>query len=167
VSRQSDPVTWLARSAQHTQLIGARLAQALPPLTAQPAITYLTGELGAGKTTLARGFLEGRGFKSPVRSPTYTLLECYEVSDLVVVHLDLYRVQRESELEALGLRDLVAPNHLWLVEWPERGGRRLPPADLVVALQAEPLGHRVQLAARSALGAAWLDRAVELCSVSP
>jgi tRNA threonylcarbamoyladenosine biosynthesis protein TsaE len=167
VSPQSDPATWLARSAQHTQLIGARLAQCLPPLTAEPAIAYLTGELGAGKTTLARGFLEGRGFKGPVRSPTYTLLECYEVSDLVVVHLDLYRVREESELEALGLRDLVAPHHLWLVEWPERGGRRLPAADLVVALQVQPLGHRVQLAARSALGGAWLDRTVELCSVSP
>jgi tRNA threonylcarbamoyladenosine biosynthesis protein TsaE len=164
VSSQADPVSVSSSSAKQTELIGARLARALPSLATQYAVAYLSGELGAGKTTLARGFLQGRGFGGAVRSPTYTLLECYELPDLVVVHLDLYRIEDESELEALGWRDFLTPGHVLLIEWPDRGGRRLAPADVSVALQAEVSQHRLALRSHSPLGSQWLHALVELCA---
>lgn len=160
------PLSLLSPSVQETERIGTRLAHTLPSLTAQPAIVYLTGPLGAGKTTLARGFLAGRGFAGSVRSPTYTLLECYELSDLVVVHLDLYRIEAASELEALGIREFLTANHVLLIEWPERGVPGLPAPDLCVAMQVESSHHEIALRGATALGAAWLRRLVELLAAS-
>lgn len=160
------PLNLLSPSVQETERIGTRLADTLPPLTAQPAIVYLTGPLGAGKTTLARGFLAGRGFSETVRSPTYTLLECYELSDLVVVHLDLYRIEAASELEALGIREFLTANHVLLIEWPERGVPGLPAPDLSVAMQVQSAHHEIGLRGDTALGAAWLRGLVELLASS-
>src|SRR5690348_4039959 len=106
-------------------------------------VVYLTGDLGAGKTTLARGFLHAIGITEPIRSPTYTLLETYEASDLTVAHLDLYRLRDPDELEPLGLRDLARPSYVWLIEWAERGAGWLPPPDLEVRLTVESRGHRI------------------------
>jgi tRNA threonylcarbamoyladenosine biosynthesis protein TsaE len=94
----------LARSAGETEAVGAALADAMPIPADGPAILYLSGELGAGKTTLARGFLRRRGLAGPAPSPTFALLECYGLTDLVVVHVDLYRLREPQELESLGLR---------------------------------------------------------------
>jgi len=160
------PLRLCAASAQETESIGIRLAWALPALNAQPGIVYLTGPLGAGKTTFARGFLSGRGFNGAVRSPTYTLLECYELPDLVVVHLDLYRIEAPSELEALGLREFLASGHVLLIEWPERGAGRLPHPDVSIAMQVEASHHDVGLKGDTPFGAAWLRRLVELLPVS-
>src|SRR5690606_16795110 len=110
---------WLTTSPEQTEAIGARFARARPDSDAF-AIIHLTGDLGAGKTTFARGFLHELGVTGPVRSPTYTLVESYEVGDQVIVHLDLYRLRDPSELEPLGLRELAASGHIWLVEWPEQ-----------------------------------------------
>ncbi len=152
----------LARSADETEAVGAALADALPALAHGPAILHLSGELGAGKTTLARGFLRRRGLAGPARSPTFTLLECYELADLVAVHLDLYRLREPRELESLGLRDLARPGHVWLIEWPERGAGYLPAPDVAVTLRvSSPDGHTIAVAARSALGASWLGGGVE------
>ena len=99
-------------------------------------MVYLTGDLGAGKTTLTRGFLRSLGIVGAVRSPTYTLVEIYETSMLTALHLDLYRLADPAELDNLGLREWAGAGHVWLVEWPERGANKLPAADLVVKLTA-------------------------------
>jgi tRNA threonylcarbamoyladenosine biosynthesis protein TsaE len=147
-----------SRAPEETESFGARLAAAKPAALDGAVIVYLTGDLGAGKTTLARGFLRACGVTSPVRSPTYTLVESYEVAGLTVVHLDLYRLHDPSELEPLGLRDLARPGYLWLVEWPERGAGRLPPADLVISLQVAENTHRLTASEGTAVGTGWLSR---------
>src|ERR1700686_3925779 len=94
------------------------------------AVLYLQGELGAGKTTCVRSLLRALGVTGLVRSPTYTLVETYDLAALTCVHVDLYRLQSLTEVDELGLRDLMSPGSLLMVEWPERGGDALPPADL-------------------------------------
>ena len=116
----------------------------------------LSGDLGAGKTTLVRGFLHACGVQSPVRSPTYTLVETYPLGPMTFVHLDLYRLNDPAELENLGLRDLAVSGYTWLVEWPERGAGRLPAPDLSVRLTAQEGSHLIEANGRSALGTNWL-----------
>jgi tRNA threonylcarbamoyladenosine biosynthesis protein TsaE len=152
----------LTASPEETEALGERLAAALPQPAERAVIVYLSGELGAGKSTLARGFVRARGARTPVRSPSYTLVERHEGADLTLIHVDLYRLSGASELETLGLRDLLLPGHVWLVEWPERAMGALPAADLRVELAAEAHQHTVNLIAHSPLGGAWLTRMVEL-----
>jgi tRNA threonylcarbamoyladenosine biosynthesis protein TsaE len=121
-------------------------------------VVYLTGDLGAGKTTLTRGLLHSLGVTGAVRSPTYTLVEVYEMGALTALHLDLYRLTDAAELDNLGLREWARGGHLWLIEWPERGADRLPGADLVIKLIAGDGGHDIEVAAASALGAEWLSK---------
>src|SRR5512144_1151837 len=125
----SRPLHWQTKTADDTEAFGARLARARPKENAL-ATVHLSGDLGAGKTTLARGFLRAAGVTGPVRSPTYTLIEVYETPAVSVVHLDLYRLLDPSELEPLGLREWARPGYVWLIEWPERGEGRLPCPDL-------------------------------------
>jgi len=127
---------YTTRTAAETEAAGAQLARLRPAGAQVFAAIYLSGDLGAGKTTWVRGFLGACGVTAVVRSPTYTLIELYDLGALTAVHLDLYRLQDESELEALGLRDWARPGYLWLIEWPERGLARLPRADLCVVLTA-------------------------------
>lgn len=143
-------------TAEETEELGARVARTRPAGDAALAVLYLRGELGSGKTTFARGFARAAGVRGLVRSPTYTLLELYPAGSVTLVHLDLYRVQSPEELGSLGLREWATPHHVWLVEWPEHGAGRLPAADVTVAFAAGTAGHDVELAATSALGAAWL-----------
>ena len=89
-------------------------------------VVTLSGDLGAGKTTLVRGMLRGLGFEGRVKSPSYGLVETYELDRLTVHHLDLYRLGDPGELEFLGLEDLLGPDSVLLIEWPERGAGRLP-----------------------------------------
>ena len=153
----------VTRTAAETEEFGAALARALPPLQSAPTIVYLSGDLGAGKTTLARGFLRGCGFQGAVRSPTYTFLEQYELTDhAAVVHLDLFRLTEPSELESLGVRELARAGHVWLIEWPERAAGLLPPPDMAIALQVRPAGHGLRATPHSQLGRAWLHKLVEL-----
>lgn len=119
--------------------LGAELAGVL----AAPAVVFLEGALGAGKTTLARAFLRGLGYTGAVRSPTYTLVESYPFDGLEVHHLDLYRVADPDELEFLGIRDLAASHAIWLVEWAERGADRLPAPDYVIRIDFDGAGRRV------------------------
>jgi tRNA threonylcarbamoyladenosine biosynthesis protein TsaE len=147
------------RSAAETEQEGARFARARPRSKDLFAAIYLMGDLGAGKTTWARGFLAACGVTAVVRSPTYTLVELYDLGAVQALHLDLYRLQDESELEALGLRDWAQPGYLWLIEWPERAPGRLPAADLRVALSVSTEGHEISVDAASVLGEDWLRRA--------
>lgn len=140
-----------------------RLAQALACTAPTPAVVHLHGDLGAGKSTLARAWLRALGVTGAIRSPTYTLVEHYSLAADPdpgpageALHLDLYRIGDGAELEFLGLDDTDAA--LWLVEWPERGGASLPPADLRVALAIEGDGRRCELQAMTAAGRDWLAR---------
>ncbi len=127
--------------------LGAQLAQSWAAV-----IIYLQGDLGAGKTTLARGFLLALGHTGRVRSPTYTLIEPYSFAFGVVYHIDLYRLSDSRELEDLGLRDLLEEQALLLVEWPERGSGVLPAADLLISIEHRDMGRRVTLEAATAAG---------------
>jgi tRNA threonylcarbamoyladenosine biosynthesis protein TsaE len=144
------------RTAQATEDLGAQLARGRPAAASGPAVVYLSGELGSGKTTFARGFLRGCAVTDAVRSPTYTLLEPYSAGALTVVHLDLYRLRDPAEVESLGLRDYARPGHVWLIEWPARGGTHLPAADLILEFATAPHGHDIDVHAHSQLGRAWL-----------
>jgi tRNA threonylcarbamoyladenosine biosynthesis protein TsaE len=115
-------------------------------------IVHLHGDLGAGKTTLVRGFLRGRGHDGPVRSPTYTLIEPYELADGAVYHLDLYRLGDPEELEYLGLRDLLGGEVTLLIEWPERGEGWLPSPDLVIDIAHLEAGRDITVSGLSAAG---------------
>jgi tRNA threonylcarbamoyladenosine biosynthesis protein TsaE len=144
------------KAEQETEDFGARVARARPGPSTALAVLYLGGQLGAGKTTFARGFARALGVTGLVRSPTYTLLELYPAGALTLVHLDLYRVRSPAELDSLGLREWAAPGHLWLIEWPERAAGRLPAADLAVAFAVDGSQHEIEATASSALGASWL-----------
>jgi len=125
---------------------------------AEPLLIGLSGELGAGKTTLVAGLLEALGHAGPVRSPTYALIEPYRLADRDVHHCDLYRLRDPEELEDLGLRDLLTPRSVLLVEWPERAGDRLRPPDLSLRLDYTAAGRRVEVTASSAVGETILAR---------
>lgn len=147
-----------AATAEETEACGARLARALPG--APPFLqVQLHGDLGAGKTTLARGFLRALGYSGVVRSPTYTLVETYALGAITVVHADLYRLLDAQEFAALGLRDLALDGHIWLIEWPERAGPWLAAADLDVLLQAHAAFHSIEVRARTPAGTQWLSAA--------
>lgn len=127
--------------AAATEALGARLA----PLLAGGGLVTLSGELGAGKTSLVRAVLQALGHRGAVRSPTYALAEPYAIGDLEAWHLDLYRIADPHELEFLGLRDWLRPGVLVLVEWPERAAGWLPSADLEVVLAHDGEGRRAHL----------------------
>lgn len=115
-------------------------------------IVYLEGDLGAGKTTLVRGYLRGLGYQGNVKSPTFTLLEPYELGERAVYHLDLYRLADPGELEYLGLRDLLARDATLLIEWPEQGKGMLPGADIVVDIGYRNEGRSLVFRSCSAEG---------------
>ena len=96
-----------------------------------PLVIWLQGDLGAGKTAFARALIHSLGYEGRVKSPTYGLLELYQLASLQVVHMDLYRINDPGELEFLGLMDLLDEKTILLIEWPDKGGSWLPEADLI------------------------------------
>ena len=140
--------TFLPTDEQAQERLGACIARHTPP----GAVIHLDGDLGAGKTTLVRGFIQGLGHKGRVKSPTYTLIEPYEVAGRRLQHLDLYRLADPEELEYLGLRDTLDGETILLVEWPEKGGELLPPADLRIVIDHLDEGRRVTLEPLTSLG---------------
>ncbi len=133
------------------------LAAALAPLLVEGGVVFLQGELGAGKTSFARAVLRALGERGPVRSPTYTLVESYQLGDLLVYHFDLYRLAAPEEMEYLGARDCFVPAALCLVEWPQRAQGWLPDPDLRVTLRVHGAARAVELAACSARASVWLN----------
>jgi tRNA threonylcarbamoyladenosine biosynthesis protein TsaE len=129
--------------AEATQAFGRDLAGRLEP----GDLVLLHGDLGAGKTTMVRGILAGLGHSGSVKSPTYTLLEPYELTSFTVLHFDFYRIGDSRELEFIGIDELMDTDAIKLVEWPERAADRLPPPDLEITLRVEDKGRRVEVEA--------------------
>jgi tRNA threonylcarbamoyladenosine biosynthesis protein TsaE len=139
-----EPAVWVTRSGDETEALGARLFGTPPHSGAPCRVVTLSGELGSGKSTFARGVLRALGATGPIKSPSYTLLETYELPGVDAVHLDLYRLIDPAELEHLGLADYHRPGFLWLVEWPERGAGRLPAVDVGFRFSITDKGHRIE-----------------------
>jgi len=149
----SAQILQLASEAEQ-EALGAQLAAACEG----PALIFLEGDLGAGKTTLTRGFLRGLGHVGAVKSPTYTLIEPYEIGGRKVYHLDLYRVADPGELEYLGLREMLSEQATLLIEWAERGEGWLPPSDLRILIRHQGQGRDIELEACSPVGEQVLGR---------
>ena len=128
---------------------GQRLATALT----QNLVIYLHGNLGAGKTTLTRGIVQGLGHTGHVKSPTYTLVEPYQLDTWRVYHFDLYRLASPEELEFIGIRDYLDDNTLCIIEWPQKGAHFLAPADLDLHITSHGQNERqVELVSNSTQG---------------
>ncbi|WP_189431525.1 tRNA (adenosine(37)-N6)-threonylcarbamoyltransferase complex ATPase subunit type 1 TsaE [Alishewanella longhuensis] len=138
--------TIILQSESHTIAFANRLAKLLHG----GMVVYLEGALGAGKTTFCRGVIQALGHAGHVKSPTYTLVEPYDLPGLQVYHFDLYRLHDAEELEFMGIRDYFTPSSLCLIEWPERGSGMLPKADFTVALQHIMTERALQITAHSA-----------------
>jgi tRNA threonylcarbamoyladenosine biosynthesis protein TsaE len=135
-------------SPEQQEMVGAALATECHT----GSIIYLHGDLGAGKTTLVRGFMHGLGHEGAVKSPTYTLMEPYQIGSASFCHIDLYRLADAGELEYLGMRDLMEEGATLLVEWPERGEGELPAPDLIIEIDHLPQGRDLGFFAKTERG---------------
>lgn len=133
------------------------LGHSLAGVLTAPLVIYLTGDLGAGKTTFSRGIIQGLGHNGAVKSPTYALVEPYELGSLEVFHFDLYRLSDPEELEFMGIRDYFTENSLCIVEWPERGHGLLPQADIHLHLKYDNTGREIEIEARTPAGLALIE----------
>src|ERR1700674_186591 len=135
------------------QALRARLAAVVQP----GLIVYLRGDLGAGKTALVRAMLHALGYSGKVKSPTYTLVELYKVSDLCLYHFDFYRFSEPDEWIEAGFRDYFSAQAACFVEWPDQAGGLLPPADLAIAMAVQGAGSEVEIRASSPEGSRCLN----------
>ena len=138
------------------------LAQAFAKQCQGSEKIYLHGELGAGKTTFSRGFLRGLGFKGPVKSPTYTLVEIYDLNPIKVYHFDLYRIGIAEELEFIGYREYFDHEAICLVEWPEKANEVLPKPDINCYIGYHQQGRQIHFSPMTDRGQAVLNQCSDL-----
>jgi tRNA threonylcarbamoyladenosine biosynthesis protein TsaE len=139
-------------SSEETMAAGGQLARTVRSRDIDSLVIYLVGDLGAGKTTFARGFLRALGHTGRVPSPTYTLIEPYDFAGYAVSHIDLYRLQSPGEAVSLALAELSGSGTIMLIEWPENGGHGVPPADLRIELEIDGQGRVMRLVGSSPAG---------------
>ncbi|MDK2595993.1 tRNA (adenosine(37)-N6)-threonylcarbamoyltransferase complex ATPase subunit type 1 TsaE [Pseudoalteromonas obscura] len=145
---QNSTLTLSLGDEEATVELGRRLASSI----IEGAVFYMHGDLGAGKTTMTRGIVQGLGHTGNVKSPTYTLVEPYELPSKSVYHFDLYRLGDPEELEFMGIRDYFAANAVCIVEWPEKGEGFIPNPDIDIYLAYEGDARTVTLKAHSERG---------------
>lgn len=145
-----------ASSPEETQLLASDLASACQAVLPQSVVIYLSGDLGAGKTTFSRYFIQAFGHRGSVKSPTYTLVEPYAVDGVDIYHFDLYRLSSPEELEFMGIRDYFSSNTVSLIEWAENGAECLASADLVISIEINGDGRQFSISASSVQGAKLL-----------
>ena len=136
---------------------GGKLSAIISEL-AVPMLILLSGDLGAGKTTLSRGILQGLGHRGAVKSPTYTLVEPYDLALGTVYHFDLYRLVDAEELEHIGFADYLLEAQLCMIEWPENGEGFIPVPDIVIKIAPSAIGRCVTLVAASQCGKVFLKK---------
>jgi tRNA threonylcarbamoyladenosine biosynthesis protein TsaE len=138
------------KDESETQAFSQQLAQCTHSIN-QAIVIYLEGDLGAGKTTLARAFIQNFGFDR-VKSPTYSLVESYQNSDINIHHFDCYRLSDPEELEYIGIRDYLGDKHIQLIEWPELGKGIITPADLSINITGEDNTRKLSIHTHSEVG---------------
>ncbi len=159
-AQNSGAKSWRLPDEQATLDAAAQLAGAWRQLDDDDAgalVVFLNGDLGAGKTTFTRGFLFACGHQGVVKSPTYTLVEPYQVDGKQLYHFDLYRLGDPEELEFTGARDCFASDSVCLIEWPEKATAALPQADIVCDLRILEAGRELTMRAMTARGERWLQ----------
>jgi tRNA threonylcarbamoyladenosine biosynthesis protein TsaE len=131
------------------------LGKSIAEITGGVGLIFLQGDLGAGKTTLSRGIIRGLGHSGAVKSPTFTLVEPYEIGEVRAFHFDLYRLVDPEELEYMGIRDYFDGDALCLIEWPDKGTGFLPKPDLTITSTAHNHGRQLKLLSQSARSESW------------
>ncbi|WP_016955283.1 tRNA (adenosine(37)-N6)-threonylcarbamoyltransferase complex ATPase subunit type 1 TsaE [Catenovulum agarivorans] len=128
------------------------LGKQLAALISAPCVVYLIGDLGAGKTTFSRGLIQGFGYEGNVKSPTYTLVEPYELADVSIYHFDLYRLADPQELEFIGIEEYFTQSSICLVEWPDKGQGWLASADIQINIEHKNEQRSAEIVGLTAIG---------------
>ena len=144
-------VTLIVADEEAMVAFGKRIAE----ITKGIGLIFLQGDLGAGKTTLSRGIIRGLGHTGAVKSPTFTLVEPYEIGDIRAFHFDLYRLVDPEELEYMGIRDYFDGDALCLIEWPDKGTGFLPKPDLTITITPHDNGRQLKLLSQSERSKSW------------
>jgi len=156
-------LTYNLIDAQATIAMGNLLAKIVQQDLKQGIVVYLHGDLGAGKTTLTRGFVQGMGHLGNVKSPTYTLVEPYELDKWNVYHFDLYRLADPEELEYMGIRDYFGNNNCCFIEWPEKGQGFLPKPDLIINIDYKDTQRSISFQSKTSLSELMLEKLALYC----
>lgn len=154
---QNEKINLSIATEEDMLALGAQLAGAIQ----DEAIIFLYGSLGAGKTTLTRGFLRQFGYTGKVKSPTYTLVEPYQFSTRSIFHFDLYRLHHPNELANIGIKDYFFPSAICLIEWPENGIGYLPQPDIACYIAFQDSGREVRFEACTPKGNAIIQQLKE------